>query len=162
MVFGHNELRLENSNGFAYSINAIDALKLVDNCHEPLKVAYSAQWKASRCGESASLMAASHCARTTDLCLKRSMLWVLLLARQGGGRGGARARGGEAVRLDVHHRLRGYAGEPCGRTCTQRYKHRWRRWSVALSAAPHWSLYTGWPGDRTSRSPRTWRSITKF
>jgi len=51
MVFGHNELRLENSNGFAYSINAIDALKLVDNCHEPLKVAYSAQWKASRCGE---------------------------------------------------------------------------------------------------------------
>ena len=63
MVFGHNELRLENSNGFVYSINAVDALKLVDNCHEPLKVAYSAQWKASRCGERASLTVAGPVAR---------------------------------------------------------------------------------------------------
>ena len=48
MVFGYSGLELRNRNGFVFVINAVDALRLVDSTHDLIKVAYSAQWAASR------------------------------------------------------------------------------------------------------------------
>jgi len=48
MVFGGNTLSITYKEGFGIEFNACDALKLVDNKHDKLKVAVAQEWKESR------------------------------------------------------------------------------------------------------------------
>lgn len=48
MCFGETTLQINHSLGFGISFNAIDALKLVDNKHDKMKVAYASEWQDQR------------------------------------------------------------------------------------------------------------------
>lgn len=48
MIFADNVLRVVHSDGFGIEFNALDALKLVDAHHDPLKVAVSQAWREAR------------------------------------------------------------------------------------------------------------------
>jgi len=48
MCFGETSLQINHSAGFGISFNAIDALKLVDNKHDKMKVAYASEWQHQR------------------------------------------------------------------------------------------------------------------
>jgi len=48
MCFGETKLLLSHNNGFGISFNAIDALRLVDNKHDTMKVAYASEWQQER------------------------------------------------------------------------------------------------------------------
>lgn len=48
MIFADNILKLEHQNGFGVNFNSLDALKLVDAHHDPLKVAVSQAWQEAR------------------------------------------------------------------------------------------------------------------
>jgi len=50
MVFGRNTFQIQYKDGFNIGFNACDALKLVDNKHDKLKVAVAKEWKESRLG----------------------------------------------------------------------------------------------------------------
>lgn len=48
MLFASNSLRLEHHDGFGIEFNPTDALKLVDNQKEHIKVAYAEEWQKNR------------------------------------------------------------------------------------------------------------------
>ena len=48
MIFADNILRLQHEAGYGMEFNALDALKLVDAHHDPLKVAVSDAWREAR------------------------------------------------------------------------------------------------------------------
>lgn len=48
MVFGNSALQIDHSAGFGIHFNALDALKLVDNKHDLMKVAVAEEWQNSR------------------------------------------------------------------------------------------------------------------
>ncbi|KAL4232786.1 hypothetical protein ACF0H5_007473 [Mactra antiquata] len=48
MIFAENILRVQHSAGYGIEFNALDALKLVDAHHDPLKVAVAEAWKEAR------------------------------------------------------------------------------------------------------------------
>nr|CAB3266973.1 TIP41-like protein [Phallusia mammillata] len=48
MTFGHNKFTIKNSEGFSFEFNTIDALRLVDNKHDLMKVAGAKEWIESR------------------------------------------------------------------------------------------------------------------
>jgi len=48
MVFGDNILHIEHAAGFGIQFNALDALKLVDNKHDLMKVAVAEEWQSKR------------------------------------------------------------------------------------------------------------------
>jgi len=48
MCFGETKLEVCHDLGFGISFNAIDALKLVDNKHDTMKVAYASEWQQER------------------------------------------------------------------------------------------------------------------
>ena len=48
MVFGDNNLQIDHGAGFGIQFNAIDALKLVDNKHDLMKVAVAEEWQSKR------------------------------------------------------------------------------------------------------------------
>lgn len=48
MVFGDNNLQIDHAAGFGIQFNAIDALKLVDNKHDLMKVAVAEEWQSKR------------------------------------------------------------------------------------------------------------------
>ncbi|RDD46878.1 TIP41-like protein [Trichoplax sp. H2] len=48
MLFANNSLRLEHRNGFGIEFNPTDALKLVNNQKEHIKVAYAEEWQKNR------------------------------------------------------------------------------------------------------------------
>ena len=48
MVFGENVLQIEHAAGFGIQFNALDALKLVDNKHDLMKVAVAEEWQSKR------------------------------------------------------------------------------------------------------------------
>jgi type 2A phosphatase activator TIP41 len=48
MVFPDNVLRIQLSNGSGIEFNALDALKLVNDKEDPVKVAIAEAWKESR------------------------------------------------------------------------------------------------------------------
>lgn len=48
MVFGDNMLQIEHSAEFGIQFNALDALKLVDNKHDLMKVAVAEEWQSKR------------------------------------------------------------------------------------------------------------------
>ena len=48
MVFDKNCLHLEHQGGFGIAFNALDALRLVDDKHDSLKVAEADEWLAAR------------------------------------------------------------------------------------------------------------------
>lgn len=48
MCFGETSLQINHNNGFGLSFNAIDALRLIDNKHDKIKVAYAAEWQGQR------------------------------------------------------------------------------------------------------------------
>ena len=50
MCFGDTLLHINNTCGFGISFNAVDALKLVDNKHDKMKVAYATEWQGEREG----------------------------------------------------------------------------------------------------------------
>lgn len=48
MVFGDNVLQIDHAAGFGIQFNALDALKLVDNRHDLMKVAVAEEWQSKR------------------------------------------------------------------------------------------------------------------
>lgn len=48
MTFGENYINISHSNGFCIEFNAVDALKLVDNKNDAMKVAIAREWVESR------------------------------------------------------------------------------------------------------------------
>ena len=48
MVFGENVFQIEHAAGFGIQFNALDALKLVDNKHDLMKVAVAEEWQSKR------------------------------------------------------------------------------------------------------------------
>lgn len=48
MIFADNVLRIQHDDGFGLEFTALDALRLVDADHDPLKVAVSEAWKEAR------------------------------------------------------------------------------------------------------------------
>ncbi|XP_070568102.1 TIP41-like protein [Ptychodera flava] len=48
MVFGENVFRIAHTDGFGIEFNALDALKLVDDKHDLMKVAVAEQWQQAR------------------------------------------------------------------------------------------------------------------
>lgn len=48
MVFGDNTLQIDHAAGFGIQFNALDALRLVDNKHDLMKVAVAEEWQNSR------------------------------------------------------------------------------------------------------------------
>lgn len=48
MVFGENVLQINHAAGFGIQFNALDALKLVDNKHDLMKVAVAEEWQSKR------------------------------------------------------------------------------------------------------------------
>ena len=48
MVFGSNSVRIESASGFRMDFRAEDALKLVDNRSDPVKVACAQKWGENR------------------------------------------------------------------------------------------------------------------
>ncbi|EDO46678.1 predicted protein [Nematostella vectensis] len=50
MTFGDNCLKIQHASGFGIQFNAIDAIKLVDNKHDLMKVAVADQWQRERQG----------------------------------------------------------------------------------------------------------------
>lgn len=48
MVFGENILQIDHAAGFGIQFNALDALKLVDNKHDLMKVAVAEEWQSKR------------------------------------------------------------------------------------------------------------------
>ena len=48
MVFGENVLQIDHTAGFGIQFNALDALKLVDNKHDLMKVAVAEEWQSKR------------------------------------------------------------------------------------------------------------------
>jgi len=48
MLFGENVLQIDHVAGFGIQFNALDALKLVDNKHDLMKVAVAEEWQSKR------------------------------------------------------------------------------------------------------------------
>ena len=48
MVFGENILQINHAAGFGIQFNALDALKLVDNKRDLMKVAVAEEWQSKR------------------------------------------------------------------------------------------------------------------
>ena len=48
MLFGDNVLQIDHAAGFGIQFNALDALKLVDNKHDLMKVAVADEWQSKR------------------------------------------------------------------------------------------------------------------
>lgn len=48
MTFGDNSLEIKHQKGFGIQFNAIDALRLVDNKHDLMKVAVADAWQRER------------------------------------------------------------------------------------------------------------------
>ena len=48
MLFGDNILKIDHAAGFGIQFNALDALKLVDNKHDLMKVAVAEEWQNKR------------------------------------------------------------------------------------------------------------------
>ena len=48
MLFGDNVLKIDHAAGFGIQFNALDALRLVDNKHDLMKVAVAEEWQNKR------------------------------------------------------------------------------------------------------------------
>lgn len=48
MLFGENVLQIDHAAGFGIQFNSLDALKLVDNKHDLMKVAVAEEWQSKR------------------------------------------------------------------------------------------------------------------
>jgi len=48
MLFGENVLQINHTAGFGIQFNALDALKLVDNKRDLMKVAVAEEWQSKR------------------------------------------------------------------------------------------------------------------
>lgn len=48
MIFADNILRVQHDDGYGVEFNALDAMKLVDAHHDPLKVAVAQAWREAR------------------------------------------------------------------------------------------------------------------
>ena len=48
MLFGENILKIDHAAGFGIQFDALDALKLVDNKHDLMKVAVAEEWQNKR------------------------------------------------------------------------------------------------------------------
>ena len=48
MVFEDNLLQVEHAEGFGIQFNGVDALRLVDNKHDLMKVAVAEEWQSKR------------------------------------------------------------------------------------------------------------------